>query len=105
MDDGVSGGSGCAISPDERGVGARDTGGVAAGLTQRHANVRKARNQMENVGGVATFGDLSGRAYAMKFSKRFTKEYAGTTVWPQTPAFNGPNDAWYRPSTKNGGWP
>ena len=34
MDDGVSGGSGCAISPDERGVGARDTGGIAAGLSE-----------------------------------------------------------------------
>jgi type II secretory pathway pseudopilin PulG len=75
------------------------------GISQRHANTRKAKNQTENVGGVATFGDLSGRAYAMKFSKWFTREYAGSTVWPQTPAFDGPNDAWYCPSTKNGGWP
>jgi prepilin-type N-terminal cleavage/methylation domain-containing protein len=75
------------------------------GISQRHANTRKARSQTDNVNGVATFGDLSGRAYAMKFSKWFTRQYAGTTVWPQTPAFDGPNDAWYCPSTKNGGWP
>ncbi|MSU63425.1 MAG: type II secretion system protein [Pedosphaera sp.] len=75
------------------------------GISQRHANSRKAKNQTENANGIATFGDLSGRAYAMKFSKWFTRQYAGTTVWPATPAFDGPNDAWYCPSTKNGGWP
>jgi len=75
------------------------------GISQRHANVKRAKDQTENVNGVATFGDLSGRAYAMKFSKWFTRQYAGTTVWPANPAFDGPNDAWYCPSTKNGGWP
>ncbi len=75
------------------------------GISQRHANSRKAKNQTENANGIATFGDLSGRAFAMKFSKWFTRQYAGTTVWPAAPAFDGPNDAWYCPSTKNGGWP
>ncbi len=75
------------------------------GISQRHANFKKAKNQIENAGGVATFGDLSGRAYAMKFPKWFTRQYAGTGVWPQNPAFDGPNDAWYCPATKNGGWP
>ena len=73
------------------------------GISQRHATSKKARNQTENVAGVASFGDLSGRAYTLKFSKWFTRGYAGTAVWPQSPAFDGPNDAWYNPSTKNGG--
>jgi len=73
------------------------------GISQRHANARKAANQTQNVGGVATFGDLSGRSYTMKFSKWFTRQYAGTAVWPQTPAFDGPNDAWYNPATRDGG--
>ncbi len=72
------------------------------GISQRHANNRKASTQLENVGGVATFGDLSGRAYTMKFGKWFAREYAGTAVWPNTPQFSGPNDAWYNPATKNG---
>jgi len=73
------------------------------GISQRHANNRKASSQLENVGGVATFGDLSGRSYTMKFSKWFTREYAGTAVWPNTAVFNGPNDAWYNPATRDGG--
>jgi prepilin-type N-terminal cleavage/methylation domain-containing protein len=75
------------------------------GISQRHANFKKAKSQVENAGGVATFGDLSGRAYTMKFPKWFTRQYAGTGVWPNNPAFDGPNDAWYCPATKNGGWP
>jgi hypothetical protein len=75
------------------------------GISQRHANARKARNQTENVAGVATFGTLSGSAYAMKFAKWFTRAYAGTGVWPQPAAFDGPNDAWYCPTTRDGGPP
>ncbi len=75
------------------------------GISQRHASSRKAATQGQNVGGIATFGDLSGRAYALRFGNWFTKQLAGTTVWPETPNFDGPNDAWYCPSTKNGGWP
>ncbi len=75
------------------------------GISQRHASSRRARSQTENASGIATFGDLSGRAFTMKFSAWFTRPYAGTTVWPATPAFDGPNDAWYSLSTRNGGWP
>lgn len=75
------------------------------GISQRHAASKKAATQTQNVGGIATFGDLSGRAYAMRFGNWFTKQYAGTTVWPAAPSFDGPNDAWYCPSTKFGGWP
>ena len=75
------------------------------GISQRHAASRKAATQTQNVGGIATFGDLSGRAFALRFGTWFTKQYAGTTVGPAAPSFEGPNDAWYCPSTKNGGWP
>ncbi|MBN8246789.1 MAG: type II secretion system protein [Verrucomicrobia bacterium] len=75
------------------------------GISQRHGRSRRARNQIEDVDGVATFGDLSGRAFALNMKKWFTLEYAGTTVWPATPRFTGPNDAWYSLDTKNGGWP
>ena len=74
-------------------------------ISQRQANARKARSQTENVAGVATFGTLSGSSYAMKFSKWFTRGYAGTGVWPQAPAFDGPNDAWYCPASRDGGPP
>ncbi|MCO5051461.1 MAG: prepilin-type N-terminal cleavage/methylation domain-containing protein [Verrucomicrobiae bacterium] len=73
------------------------------GISQRHVNTRKASNQSENVGGVGTFGDLSGRSFTLKFSKWFTREYAGTGVWPATPAYDGPNDAWYNPASETGG--
>lgn len=74
------------------------------GISQRHGNTRKAKNQVENVGGIATFGDLSGRAFTMNMAKWFTREYAGTKVWPSTPDFVGPNDAWYSLDTKTGGF-
>ena len=73
------------------------------GISQRHAAGRKAGNQTQNVGGVATFGDLAGRAYTMKFAQWFTRGYAGTAVWPNPPAFDGPNDAWYNPAARDGG--
>ena len=73
------------------------------GISQRHANGKKARNQGENVGGIATFGDLSGRAFALNMAKWFTREYAGTKVWPNGPDFIGPNDAWYSLDSKTGG--
>jgi hypothetical protein len=37
--------------------------------------------------------------------KWFTPDYAGSTVWPAAPKFNGPNDAWYSLDMRNGGWP
>jgi len=74
------------------------------GISQRHANTRKARNQGENVGGIATFGDLSGRGFTMDMRKWFTREFAGTGVWPANPNFTGPNDAWYSLDTPTGGF-
>ncbi|MCW5556893.1 MAG: type II secretion system protein [Verrucomicrobiae bacterium] len=75
------------------------------GISQRHGRSRRAKDQIEDVNGVATFGDLSGRAFALNMKKWFTLDYAGTTVWPANPRFNGPNDAWYSLDTRNGGWP
>ncbi|MBX3732061.1 MAG: type II secretion system protein [Verrucomicrobiae bacterium] len=75
------------------------------GISQRHGRSRRGRDQTEDVNGVATFGDLSGRAFTMNMKKWFTPDYAGTTVWPAAPRFNGPNDAWYSLDTRNGGWP
>ena len=73
------------------------------GISQRHGNNKKAKNQGENVAGIATFGDLSGRAFALNMTKWFTRAYAGTKVWPNGPDFTGPNDAWYSLDTKTGG--
>lgn len=77
------------------------------GISQRHAKGRaiiESKGQGDNVGGIATFGDLSGRAFTMRFSKWFSLEYAGTGIWPADPKFTGPNDAWYNPAAANGGW-
>ncbi|KAB2667844.1 MAG: type II secretion system protein [Verrucomicrobia bacterium] len=74
------------------------------GISQRHANNKKAKLQTENVGGIATFADLSGRAFALNMNKWFTRQYAGTTVWPNVPSFDGPNDAWYSLATPTGGF-
>lgn len=74
------------------------------GISQRHANARKARDQLQDVNGIATFGDLSGRAYTMNMKKWFSKDLAGSGVWPNAPSYNGPNDAWYSPASPKGGW-
>jgi len=74
------------------------------GISQRHANTRKAKTQADNVAGIATFGDLSGRAFTMNMSKWFSRQYAGTGIWPNTPAYDGPNDAWYSLANKKGGF-
>jgi hypothetical protein len=74
------------------------------GISQRHAANRRGRDQADNTGGIATFGDLSGRAFTMNMKRWFSREYAGTGVWPATPAFDGPNDAWYSLDRPNGGW-
>lgn len=73
------------------------------GISQRHGNNRKAKNQTENVNGIATFGDVSGRAFTMNMKKWFSREYAGTAVWPTPPAYDGPNDAWYSLDSPKGG--
>ena len=76
------------------------------GISQRHVRGRRVdptKGQLDNVGGIATFGDLSGRAFTMKFSQWFSPDLAGTGIWPNPPKFNGPNDAWYNPEKANGG--
>jgi len=73
------------------------------GISQRHAAGRRARTQQDNAGGIATFGDLSGRAFTMDMRRWFSREYAGTGVWPAPAAFDGPNDAWYSLDRPNGG--
>jgi len=75
------------------------------GIAQRHGNAQVPKSQFSNVGGVAPFGDLSGRGFTMKFAKWFTPEYAGRGIWPNQPAFKGPNDAWYCPGGYQGGPP
>jgi hypothetical protein len=75
------------------------------GISQRHGRSRRAKDQTQDVDGIATFGDLSGRAFTLNMKKWFTPDYAGSTVWPAAPKFNGPNDAWYSLDMRNGGWP
>ena len=73
------------------------------GISQRHAGSRNAKAQNDDVGGVATFGNLSGSAFTMPMRKWFSRNFAGKNIYPLAPAFDGPNDAWYNPATKDGG--
>ena len=72
------------------------------GISQRHATSRYATSQTDLIGGIATFGTLSGTATKIKISRWFSPDLAGTHVWPA--AFNpaGPNDAWYNPEKRDG---
>ena len=72
------------------------------GISRRHASVRTAKDQTDRVKGVATFGDLSGSAFTAPLVKWLSRNMAGPNIWPQEPAFDGPNDAWYVPGTRNG---
>ena len=72
------------------------------GISRRHASTRIAKDQTDKVGGVATFGNLSGAAFTIPLSKWLSRDMAGTSIWPATPVFDGPNDAWYVPGTKDG---
>ena len=74
------------------------------GISQRHAGNRRPRDQMDNVGGIAPLGSLSGSAYTVRMSKWFSPELAGKNIWPATPNPQGPNDAWFNPEAKNGVW-
>ncbi len=73
------------------------------GISQRHGTSKTALAQNQNVGGVATFGNVTGSAFTMSMKKWFSRDFAGSGIWPTTPNFDGPNDAWYNPATKNGG--
>ena len=83
-----------------------DTGNMPyEGVSQRHGGGRVAKTQADEVGGIATMGNLSGASYVIKRRKWFTPELAGTAVWRisgSTPNPAGPNDAWYNPAHPKG---
>jgi prepilin-type N-terminal cleavage/methylation domain-containing protein len=88
---------------DEERYNFNDTGNTPhEGISQRHGGGRVAKNQKDNVGGIATMGNLSGASYVVKMRKWFSPELAGTAIWDSAPNPAGPNDAWYNPATKNG---
>jgi prepilin-type N-terminal cleavage/methylation domain-containing protein len=72
------------------------------GISRRHASSRIAKDQSDKVKGSATFGNLTGSAFTVPLAKWLSRDMAGSTIWPQEPVFDGPNDAWYVPSSKNG---
>lgn len=80
-----------------------DTGNTPhEGVSQRHGGGRVAKTQKDNVGGVATMGNLSGSSYVIKRAKWFTPQLAGRAVWPDAPNPDGPNDAWFNPAHPRG---
>lgn len=84
-----------------------DTGNTPhEGVSQRHGGGRVAKTQADEVGGIATMGNLSGASYVIKRRRWFSPELAGTAVWRMNggPAPNpaGPNDAWYNPAHPKG---
>ena len=72
------------------------------GISQRHAASRIATAQTDIVGGIATFGTLSGSAVTIKIARWFSPELAGKNIWPATANPAGPNDAWYNPASRDG---
>jgi prepilin-type N-terminal cleavage/methylation domain-containing protein len=92
---------------EEEGYLFNDTGNTPhEGVSQRHGGGRVAKTQADEVGGIATMGNLSGASYVIKRRKWFSPELAGTAVWRMTggPSPNpaGPNDAWYNPAHPKG---
>lgn len=72
------------------------------GISRRHASSRPAKDQTEKIKGIATFGNLSGSAFTVPLVKWLSRDMAGSAIWPADPSYDGPNDAWYVPGTKNG---
>ena len=72
------------------------------GISQRHAGSRRAKDQKDNVGGIATVGTLSGSSSTIKMQKWFSPDLAGKAIWPATANPKGPNDAWFNPDSKDG---
>jgi prepilin-type N-terminal cleavage/methylation domain-containing protein len=80
-----------------------DTGNTPhEGVSQRHGGARVAKTQKDNVGGIATMGNLSGSSFVVKRSKWFSPLLAGKNVWPDSPNPEGPNDAWFNPAHPKG---
>ena len=74
------------------------------GVSQRHGATRRPKDQTEQVGGIAPVGRLDGSAAALKMQQWFSPIYAGKPIWPATAKFEGPNDCWYNPGAKDGGY-
>jgi prepilin-type N-terminal cleavage/methylation domain-containing protein len=72
------------------------------GISRRHASSRIARDQTDQVKGIATFGNLTGSAFTAPLQRWLSRNMAGPNIWPQEPSFDGPNDAWYVPGTRDG---
>jgi len=72
------------------------------GISRRHASSRTPKDQSDKVKGIATFGNLTGSAFTAPLAKWLSRDMAGPNIWPQEPLFDGPNDAWYVPGTRNG---
>lgn len=72
------------------------------GISQRHATTKLARDNADNIGGIATLGELSGSSRTVPMSKWFSPQMAGSNIWPQGPNPEGPNDAWFNPASRNG---
>jgi prepilin-type N-terminal cleavage/methylation domain-containing protein len=72
------------------------------GISRRHASTHIAKDQSDRVKGIATFGNLTGAAFKAPLAKWLARDMAGPNIWPQDPSFDGPNDAWYVPGTRNG---
>jgi prepilin-type N-terminal cleavage/methylation domain-containing protein len=72
------------------------------GISRRHGSSRIAKDQSEKINGIATFGNLTGSAFTAPLLKWLSRDFAGPNIWPQNPSFNGPNDAWYVPGTRDG---
>lgn len=72
------------------------------GISQRHGGSRNTSKISDNVGGIATMGNLMGSAFTIKLSKWHSPDLAGRNVWPSTANPAGPNDAWYNPDSKDG---
>jgi len=72
------------------------------GISQRHGGGRMPKDQTDNVGGIATMGNLSGSSYVIKMRQWFSPALAGRAIWPATANPIGPNDAWYNPDSKDG---
>ena len=72
------------------------------GISRRHGSSRVAKDQTDLVKGVGTFGNLTGSAFTAPLLKWLSRDMAGPNIWPQNPSFDGPNDAWYVPGTRDG---
>jgi len=72
------------------------------GISRRHGSTRVPVDQTDRVPGIATFGNLTGAAFTAPLSKWLSRQMAGPNIWPEPPAFDWPNDAWYVPGTRKG---